>query len=186
MTRRADDLVRRITELEEKIVREEGRKPITSPVPDRPTDKEVLDHNVTHTPPKPWCPYCTMGTGMRDAHSKIKKEVPDVEVVLDKVPTISVDYAYMFGKGESPTLVMVDHESGRTWAYALKGKAILNGEGWIQRRVIRDIDNAGHKEIKIKIKSIDRSIFITSSGGVAANNPSCLLSASSRATFRDR
>ena len=49
MTKRADDLLRRINELEERIVREEGRRPIVSPVPDLPTEQEVLEHNVTHT-----------------------------------------------------------------------------------------------------------------------------------------
>ena len=33
MEERAKKLLRRITELEEKLVREEGRRPITSPVP---------------------------------------------------------------------------------------------------------------------------------------------------------
>ena len=47
---RADDLLRRIKELEEKLIREEGRRPIVSPVPDRPTEEEVREHNVTHTP----------------------------------------------------------------------------------------------------------------------------------------
>ena len=56
MQERAEDLMRRITELEEKLIREEGRRPIVSPVPHRPTDAEVQEHNVTHTPPQPWCP----------------------------------------------------------------------------------------------------------------------------------
>ena len=76
MQERADDLVRRITELEEKLVREEGRRPIVSPVPERPTDEEVAEHNLTHTPPKPWCPYCTKAIGLRDPHARIRKDVP--------------------------------------------------------------------------------------------------------------
>merc|ERR1739836_181639 len=149
MQERAEELVRRITELEDKLVREEGRRPIVSPVPNRPTEAEVREHNITHTPPKPWCPYCVMGTGERDPHAKRKKEVPDVEAVMDKVPTVSIDLMYLFDKGERPTLVMIDHESGRVWSYALKDKTILSGEGWIQRRVVRDIDNAGHKDVKL-------------------------------------
>ena len=46
-------------------------------------------------------------------HRRIRKEVPDVEVVLDKVPTVSMDFTYLYEKGNRPTLVMVDHESGR-------------------------------------------------------------------------
>ena len=89
MTRRADDLMREISELEEKLMREERRRPIVSPVPDRSTDEEVREHKVTHCHPKPWCPYCTKAIGLGDPHSKIRKEVPDVKVVMDKVPTIS-------------------------------------------------------------------------------------------------
>ena len=51
LTKRADDLMRRINELEEKLVREEGRRPVVSPTPERPTEQEVQEHNVTHTPP---------------------------------------------------------------------------------------------------------------------------------------
>ena len=69
MAKKADDLVRRITELEDKLVREAGRRPVVSPVPERPTDEEVQEHNVTHTPPKPWCPYCVKGTGSPDANA---------------------------------------------------------------------------------------------------------------------
>ena len=39
LVRRADDLKRRIEDLEDKIVREEGRRPIVSPVPERPTEE---------------------------------------------------------------------------------------------------------------------------------------------------
>ena len=33
-----------------------------------------------------------------------------------------------------------------------KGQTILTGEGWIQRRIVRDMDNAGHKEVKLKFE----------------------------------
>ena len=83
----------------------------------------------------------------------MRKDVPDVEASIDQVPTISLDFTYLSSKGEKPTLVMVDHDSGRVWSYALKDKAVLSGEGWIQRRIVRDINNAGHKSIKLKFKS---------------------------------
>ena len=91
MQRRAEDLARRVEELEEITVREAGRRPIVSPVPDRPTKEEVREHNATHSPPQPWCPHCTKAQGLREPHWRIKKEVPDVEVTMDKVPTISFD-----------------------------------------------------------------------------------------------
>ena len=89
-----------------------------------------------------------------------------MEVTADKVPTISVDFMYLFDKGERPTLVMVDHESGRVWSYALKDKSILSGEGWIQRRIVRDIDNAGHKEVKLQFKSDQEASIVALQGEV--------------------
>ena len=94
MAKRAEDLHRGVVELEDRLIKEEGRKTIVSLVLDRPTEEEVRKHNTTHTPPKPWCPYCVMGTGTRDAHCKIRMEVPDVETVIDKTHMISVDYTY--------------------------------------------------------------------------------------------
>ena len=108
LTERADDLMRRVRDLEESILRKEGRRPIVSPVPERPTEEEVREHNATHTPPKPWCPYCTEATASRDPHSRVRKEVPDIEVTLDRLPTLSVDFMYLYEKGARPTLVMVD------------------------------------------------------------------------------
>ena len=153
MQRRAEDLARRAEELEEIIVREAGRRPIVSPVPGRLTEEEVREHYTTHSPPQPWCPHCTKAQGLRDPHWRIRKEVPDVEVTMDKVPTISFDHMYLYEKGKQPTLVCIDHESRRVWSYELSTKVVLSGDGWIQRRVAQDIDNAGHKDIRVMVKS---------------------------------
>ena len=64
----------------------------------RPTDEELREHNTTDTPAMPWCPYCTVAIGMRDTHSRMRKEVQDIEVSLDKVPTLSVEYTCMIEK----------------------------------------------------------------------------------------
>ena len=56
MTTRFDHLPRRMTELGDNMLREEGRRPRISPVPDRQTEDGVSEHNATHTLPKPWWP----------------------------------------------------------------------------------------------------------------------------------
>lgn len=123
------------------------------PVPERPTDSEVLEHNVTHSLAKPWCPHCVKGAAGNDPHKAKRKEVPDVETVMDATPTISIHLMYLYDKSERPTLVATDHESGRVWSYAPRDKTILGGTGWIQKRLAHDIDNAGHKNVKVMIKS---------------------------------
>ena len=94
MQREAEKLVRKEEDLEEIAVLQAGRRPIASPTPEGPTDAEVLEHN-THSPPQPWCPHCTTAQGLRDPRRRIKKEVPDVDVALDKVPVISFDLMYL-------------------------------------------------------------------------------------------
>ena len=54
-----------------------------------------------------------------------------------------MDVMYVHKKGVNPNLVAVDHESGRVFSYALPSKSVLTGDGWIQRRVARDINNMG-------------------------------------------
>ena len=128
-------LRRRAKELENELEADKGRSPIVSPVPERPTDSEVLEHNVTHSPAKPWCPHCVKGTAGNDPHRAKRKEVPDVEVVMEATPTISIDLMYLYDKGERPTLVVVDRESGRVWSYAVRDTTILGGTGWIQKKL---------------------------------------------------
>ena len=81
-----------------------------------------------------------------------RKQIPGVEVALDEVPTISADSMYLHEKGEHPTLMAVDHTSGRVMSYALPDKSILTGDGCIQKRFSRDVDNVGHKDVKIMIQ----------------------------------
>lgn len=50
---------------------------------------------------------------MMDPHFGIEKEVPDAEVNLDGAPTVSIDLVYLYETGEKPTLVAVDHDTGR-------------------------------------------------------------------------
>ena len=66
---------------------------------------------------------------MRDKNARIRHEVPDVEVAIGKVPTIAVEFMYLYDKGVRPTPVAVRNG---TWSYALKDTAILPGNWWIQ------------------------------------------------------
>ena len=74
---------------------QKGRRPIVSPVPERPTEQEVLEHNTTHSPPRAWCPHCVKATAKNDPHRRERREVPDVDTELKEVPTISIDLMYL-------------------------------------------------------------------------------------------
>ena len=75
-----------------------------------------------------------------------------LKLVLDHVPTISMDLMYLHTEGINPNLAVVDHESVRVWSYALPHKAVLTGRGWIQNRLAKDDDSAGRKDAKIVAK----------------------------------
>ena len=91
-------------------------------VPAGPSNREWEEHQVTHTPPKPGCKYCTMGRGIRRMH---RRNVDDIEPVENGIHKISMGYMYLNDRqeeGEQPNLVMVDHNNERAFAYAVPRK----------------------------------------------------------------
>ena len=60
MAAKAEELVKKLAELEARVSMDEGeaRKAAVKPTPARPTQKEIDKHMVTHSLPQKWCPYC--------------------------------------------------------------------------------------------------------------------------------
>lgn len=171
MVKRAEELAEKITELEARIGMEDeqARRVLIAKAPERPTQEKIDEHMVTHAPPKPWCQHCVRATTSRDPHRTVHPEILDVEVTLNEAPTVSFDLMYLNKKGVKLNLVVVDHESGRIWSHTLPDKSVLTGNGWIQNRVSRDINNIGHKEVKVMIKSRQRSRDGRTTGGDPAD-----------------
>ena len=114
-----------------------------------PIAKEWHEHQVTHTPPKPWCRYCTMGRGARPAH---KRNDNDTEPTEGKANKISIDYMYLNDRKEEkeqPQLVMVDHNHGRFFAYGVPKKAVWGDAECVPRRAAKDIDNLAYEFTKV-------------------------------------
>lgn len=116
---------------------QQGRRPIVSPVPERPTEQEVLEHNTTHSPPQAWCPHCAKATAKSDPHRRERREVPDVEPEFKEVPTISMDLMYLYEKGGQPPLIAIDHESGRLWSYAPRDET----QSWVAMDRSRNVSH---------------------------------------------
>ena len=122
-------------------------------VPANPTNAEWEEHQVTHTPPKPWCKYCIMGRGIRRIH---RHNVNDTEAREGNVNKISMDYMYLNdnnGDGEQPKWVVMDHNQGRIVAYSVPKKGVWGESSWVARRVARDLNNMGYRNTKIQVKS---------------------------------
>ena len=96
MLRRAEELNR--------WMEEEGSRRIASLVPERPTEAEAAEHDAIHPPPQAWCPHCIRAMSTRAPHMRSHKKVPDVEVAMDRVPTISADVMYICVTQESTHL----------------------------------------------------------------------------------
>ena len=48
---------------------------------------------------------------------------------------------------------MMDHESGRVWGYMVPSEIVSKCSGWLEKGTARYINNIGHTNIKIMIKS---------------------------------
>ena len=90
-----------ITDVEDGTVQmEEATVPKHVRSPDQPTAKEILEHEATHVPYKPWCKFCIMGRALNDPHRRVSCEEANREKEENAVSTVSVDYAYLNEKLE--------------------------------------------------------------------------------------
>ena len=83
--------------------------------------------------------------------------VPDTEAAEGGVlAKFSIDYMKIESEGDdkaASSMVMVNHEDGGIFSYATLGKGIAGDKYWLPKRMAKDIDNCGTKDVKIQIKS---------------------------------
>ena len=53
---------------------EECEKPKVMTDPGQPTEKEIEEHRLDHTPYRSWCPVCVEAQGREDPHYRGTKE----------------------------------------------------------------------------------------------------------------
>ena len=85
---------------------EEGRVAQRIVVPQKVTQREREEHNLTHTPYRAWCQYCVKGRGKNLAH-RSGQDDEDQEKL--KVPRCTMDYVFMSKEDEkaSKNLIIV-------------------------------------------------------------------------------
>ena len=126
---------------------EEGRPPIRMPAPCRPSQKEIDEHNLTHTPFRSWCRYCVRGRGTNNPH--MKKHTNKEE---DKpgVARMSMDYGFLSKEEElaqdNPMLVMVDEQTGDRYARMTGAKGIGENQerDWLIKDMSEELKDWGH------------------------------------------
>ena len=128
-----DRLVNHIKQMELELAREAAlqaerahhREPRMQVAVNKPSEKEVELHCLTHTPYQGWCEHCVAHRARPDRHERndLSKE--------SSIPTISFDFCYTkaLGDGEAERdvnaamwMVMADSHSGYLGCCPLKGK----------------------------------------------------------------
>ena len=153
---------------------ENGRQckvpPMVRP-PTQPTREEFERHQTTHIPYAPWCKHCLAGRAVRHRHpAKGRKAmiVPDTEIGKGPVK-VSMDYMYLHerrGKDRDiahnpPHMIMIEHKSGRCWAYRVPNKGVLEEAHCLAARMIKDLDDAGLRHETIQLKADQEPAIIT-------------------------
>lgn len=121
--------------------------------PVQPSKEQWEQHQATHTPFPPWCRHCQAARTVRRQHpTKGRKQVivPGVEKGVDIPTKTPIDYMYLHkrvGRFKSPDtnppqLAMVDHKSGRVWAYRVPNKGVSEDAAWLPKRIAQDINNS--------------------------------------------
>ena len=129
--------------------------------PGMPTRREVLEHNLTHMPPRPWCPHCVKGKGKDTPSLTLKGTFAE-----SLVPRVRLDYCFLteneLGRDETTegdgvvdnpdrieeesqtVLVMQESETRSIWSYAVERKGA--SEEWVIHQICEDIETVGLKE----------------------------------------
>ena len=69
---------------------DEARKPRVPRRPLAPTKQEIEEHEVTHLPPRDWCPHCVAGHGISNQH-RISQDKDEKAIGI----TVGLDYCFM-------------------------------------------------------------------------------------------
>ena len=91
---------------------------------ERPGQKEVDEHMLTHFPFRNWCTHCVRGKAVANPHYKQKEKEQEL-------PTISIDYAYMksgmdkdMEESGMPIMVVKDRRSKTVFANVVPEKGV--------------------------------------------------------------
>ena len=82
---------------------QEALRPKALRDPGEPSKWEIIEHRLTHLPPRPWCKFCMFGRAQHDHHREVVRQDPEGE---DSVPCISLDCCFM---GNRDTIAKRNH-----------------------------------------------------------------------------
>ena len=139
----------------------EAQIPVTDP--GQPTQAMTDEHELLHSPFRPWCAACVRGRAKDDPSRKVKGRF--AEHVL---PRIRMDYCYLTddveqqegehseaeatNAGSSVTVAVLQESLTKSvWSYAVAHKG--SREDWLIDQVLEDLETIGFKNERIVLKS---------------------------------
>ena len=150
-------------EIDEEVEEEaEAQRPLRDP--GMPNKNEILEHNLTHIPPRPWCPHCVRGKGKDSPSLRLTGQYAE-----NLVPRIRLDYCFLTENdggeieehdggnideaqigSKQTVLVMQESECRSVWAYAVDRKGA--SEEWAIHQICEDLETVGLKDDRIIAK----------------------------------
>jgi hypothetical protein len=124
--------------------------------PGAPSKNEILEHNLTHIPPRPWCPHCVRGKSKDSPSLRLTGQFAE-----NLVPRIRLDYCFLTESDDGEVqeeqidnkqtvLVMQESECRSVWAYAVDRKGA--SEEWAIHQICEDLETIGLKDDRIIAK----------------------------------
>ncbi len=136
----------------------EGRRPHLPADPGRPTQREIDEHNVSHTPYRSWCPHCVKGQAVSSPHRGRSHREESLKVT--GIPTVSFDYCWADDNDDedgardrgdqSPVLIMYVDLTDSLFAIPTKRKGVVQ---WVVTYVVKKLETLGYGGTKITVKS---------------------------------
>ena len=135
----------------------------------------IRQHNLTHCPPRPWCPVCVMARGKEDAHRRGANKVDEED--KGAIPTVSMDYYEPEGKGQDKIkgIVGKDETTGVIFHHRVACKGV--GDEWATKRIVKDLEDMGRRDVVIKtdgepaIVSVQTKVQALREGRTLLKNP---------------
>lgn len=146
----------------------ETQAPRAARAPNKPSQREIDEHDLTHCPYRAWCEACVRGQAKNDCHMTIAGR-PDAE---SSVTRVCIDYCFLTGKVKAQEhehvqevkasvsmtiLVMLETMCRSTWAYVVEHKG---SDSWLTEQIVDDLETVGLANERIVIKA-DQEVAIT-------------------------
>lgn len=142
----------------------EGRlRPRALPVPELPSMREILEHELTHLPYRAWCRHRVRARAVADRHEGALGHNCDDPTILT---TFAMDYMYLTEKAGyitteelrtgrptlgKPILVEYDKHTGAVFGHQVQCKGSM--ARWAVTRVRDDIETCGYGGSMIRLRS---------------------------------